>query len=112
MPAAPPRRFGGRGAGGERRVVLEFEVEATKMRVHVRVHQGVGEHASEHPLPPKPLVEQLVPGGRLVIPVGSRDDQVLTLVTRHTEGAGFDSRPVHDVRFVPLLGEFGFTAQD
>lgn len=57
---------------------------------------------------PKPLVEQLVPGGRLVIPIGSLDDQVLTLVTRHAEGDGWDELPLTDVRFVPLLGEFGF----
>ena len=61
---------------------------------------------------PKPLVEQLVPGGRMVIPVGSLDDQVLTVVTRHHEADGFDATEVHDVRFVPLLGEFGFSSQE
>ena len=61
---------------------------------------------------PRPLIEQLVPGGRMVIPVGTREDQVLTLVTRHASGDGHDTSPVHDVRFVPLLGEFGFATQD
>ena len=64
--------------------------------------------AAASPAIPQPLVEQLAPGGRLVIPVGPRDAQVLTLVTRHREDTGYESTPVHDVRFVPLLGQFGF----
>ena len=64
--------------------------------------------AAASPGIPQPLVAQLSPGGRLVIPVGSEDAQVLTLVTRHREDAGYEATPVHDVRFVPLLGEFGF----
>ena len=61
---------------------------------------------------PRPLVEQLVPGGRMVIPIGTRDDQVLSLVARHADDDGFDITSVHDVRFVPLLGEFGFSTQE
>ena len=53
-----------------------------------------------------PLVEQLAPGGRLVIPLGDRANQTLTLVQR--EGDGLRTSTVADVRFVPLLGEFGF----
>ena len=68
--------------------------------------------AAASPAIPEPLVEQLTPGGRLVIPVGGRDEQVLTLVTRHQEDAGYDELPVHDVRFVPLLGQFGFAGAD
>jgi protein-L-isoaspartate(D-aspartate) O-methyltransferase len=60
------------------------------------------------PAIPKPVIEQLAPGGRLVIPVGPQDAQVLTQVVRHQEGAGYDATAVHDVRFVPLLGQFGF----
>jgi protein-L-isoaspartate(D-aspartate) O-methyltransferase len=64
--------------------------------------------AAASPAVPAPLVEQLRPGGRLVVPVGAPDSQTLTLVTRHDEGPGFDAEPVDDVRFVPLLGEHGF----
>ena len=55
---------------------------------------------------PGPLIEQLTPEGRLVIPLGDRESQVLTLVERL--GGQIRSTTVSDVRFVPLLGEFGF----
>jgi protein-L-isoaspartate(D-aspartate) O-methyltransferase len=55
---------------------------------------------------PAPLVEQLASGGRMVIPLGDRASQTLTLVQRH--GDEVRSRTVADVRFVPLVGEFGF----
>jgi protein-L-isoaspartate(D-aspartate) O-methyltransferase len=64
--------------------------------------------AAASPSLPKPLVEQLVAGGRLVIPIGPREVQCLTLVTRHAAGEGYDETPIDDVRFVPLLGELGF----
>jgi len=64
--------------------------------------------AAASPAIPQPLIEQLAPGGRLVIPVGPQDAQVLTQVVRHQEGTGYDAIAVHDVRFVPLLGQFGF----
>jgi protein-L-isoaspartate(D-aspartate) O-methyltransferase len=62
--------------------------------------------AAASPEIPTPLVEQLAPGGRLVIPLGDRSNQTLTLVRR--EGDELRSTTVADVRFVPLLGEFGF----
>jgi protein-L-isoaspartate(D-aspartate) O-methyltransferase len=62
--------------------------------------------AAASPEVPTPLVEQLAPGGRLVIPLGDRSNQTLTLVRR--EGDELRSTTVADVRFVPLLGEFGF----
>ncbi len=55
---------------------------------------------------PAPLVDQLAQGGRMVIPLGDRDAQVLTLVER-TDG-GVRTSTIGDVRFVPLVGEFGF----
>jgi len=62
--------------------------------------------AAASPDIPAPLVEQLAPGGRMVIPLGDRASQTLTLVRR--EGDQLHTSTVADVRFVPLLGEFGF----
>jgi protein-L-isoaspartate(D-aspartate) O-methyltransferase len=62
--------------------------------------------AAASPEVPVPLVEQLAPGGRLVIPIGDRSAQVLTLVQR--VGDQVRTSTIADVRFVPLLGEFGF----
>ncbi len=62
--------------------------------------------AAASPNVPEPLVDQLAPGGRLIIPLGSRESQELTLVRRTADG--IQTSVVADVRFVPLLGEFGF----
>jgi len=75
---------------------------------------------------PPPLVAQLAPAGRLLIPLGrsagkgSEGGQTLTLVERRGgEGGGgggggpggeLTRTPLGDVRFVPLLGEHGFDA--
>jgi protein-L-isoaspartate(D-aspartate) O-methyltransferase len=55
---------------------------------------------------PQPYTEQLAEGGRLVIPIGSRDEQVLCVFTRR-EGVS-ERREVGPVRFVPLLGAHGW----
>jgi protein-L-isoaspartate(D-aspartate) O-methyltransferase len=57
------------------------------------------------PAPPPSLLEQLAPGGRLVAPLGGRRRQRLTLVQRTP--AGFVTRTLVDVRFVPLHGAEG-----
>ena len=58
--------------------------------------------AADH-IPP-PLIEQLKPGGRLIIPLGSPFSiQQLVLVTKDLKGK-VSERPVIAVRFVPLLG--------
>jgi protein-L-isoaspartate(D-aspartate) O-methyltransferase len=57
---------------------------------------------------PRPLMEQLADGGRLLVPVGSREDQMLVLVTRH--GDSFEQRDITPVRFVPLLGTHGWSS--
>lgn len=65
--------------------------------------------AAASPAVPTPLVEQLGPGGRLVIPLGDQETQTLTLIEQTP--AGLRITPVSDVRFVPLLGQFGFRAE-
>jgi protein-L-isoaspartate(D-aspartate) O-methyltransferase len=52
---------------------------------------------------PQPLVEQLAPNGRLIIPVGRDDDMKLLLVTRDAKGE-VRSEELLPVRFVPLTG--------
>ena len=54
---------------------------------------------------PPPLVQQLKPGGRMVIPVGTVfGPQFLTLVEKAT-GGQISSRQILAVRFVPLTRE-------
>lgn len=52
---------------------------------------------------PKELVDQLVIGGRLVIPVGSRWEQDLLQVVKSKEGMSINN--LTPCRFVPLIGE-------
>jgi protein-L-isoaspartate(D-aspartate) O-methyltransferase len=65
--------------------------------------------AAASPEVPIPLLEQLAPEGRLIIPLGDRGTQVLTLVTRR--GDEVRRERLSDVRFVPLLGQHGFTEE-
>lgn len=58
---------------------------------------------------PKALAEQLALGGRLLIPVGESEQQLLQLVQRHADGTT-SVRTLEGCRFVPLIGEQGFAA--
>jgi len=55
---------------------------------------------------PAPLLEQLTEAGKLVIPVGGPDEQVLTVVEK--QGARLIERPSVACRFVPLVGKEGW----
>ena len=54
---------------------------------------------------PQPLLDQLAPGGRLVMPVGPSGQQELVRVTRTDEG--LEREHLCWVSFVPLLGGTG-----
>ena len=58
------------------------------------------------PMVPPALFEQLAEGGRLLIPLGTREEQMLTLCIRR--GEGLDCRDITPVRFVPLIGAGGW----
>ena len=55
---------------------------------------------------PAAYLEQLLEGGRLLIPLGSRGAQTLHLMTRR--GDSFEDREIGPVRFVPLVGRHGW----
>jgi len=89
--------------------------------VHVYVGDGTSglrEHApfdgmivsAAAPWAPKPLREQLADGGRLVIPVGGRDEQLLLRLTRH--GDEIRAERLSSVRFVPLIGAHAWEPGD
>jgi len=54
---------------------------------------------------PPPLVEQLKPGGRMVIPVGGRFTVQYLLLLEKTAAGEVLTRQITAVRFVPLTGE-------
>lgn len=56
---------------------------------------------------PEALTNQLADGGRLVIPVGPREGQVLLRVTRR--GDDLETESLLECRFVPLVGEAGWS---
>jgi protein-L-isoaspartate(D-aspartate) O-methyltransferase len=53
------------------------------------------------PSPPPALAEQLRPGGRLVIPLGGKDVQQLSVVEKRLDGS-IDTRTIMPVRFTEL----------
>jgi protein-L-isoaspartate(D-aspartate) O-methyltransferase len=58
------------------------------------------------PTIPTPLSEQLSEGGRMLIPIGDRDEQILTLFTKW--GDELERRDIGAARFVPLIGKYGW----
>ena len=87
--------------------------------LHADGTQGWREHApydaivvaAGGPNVPQSLKAQLKVGGRLVIPIGTDPRlQELVRVTRVSEDE-FESQDIADVRFVPLVGEEGWTPE-
>ena len=60
------------------------------------------------PTIPSPLLKQLAPDGRLVIPVGARESQRMNVVIRQGEAAEYDVFDHGDFKFVPLIGRNGW----
>jgi protein-L-isoaspartate(D-aspartate) O-methyltransferase len=62
------------------------------------------------PAPPQPLLDQLAPGGRMVIPEGDRQAQRLMVYEK--DAAGRVRASAHEpVAFVPLVGRHGWDAE-
>jgi protein-L-isoaspartate(D-aspartate) O-methyltransferase len=59
---------------------------------------------------PQPLLDQLAEGGRLLIPIGDREEQRLVVAER--KGGQIQMRDVAPVRFVPLIGHHGWDVEN
>lgn len=55
---------------------------------------------------PQPLLDQLAEGGRLLIPIGDREEQKLVVAER--KNGAIELHDVAPVRFVPLVGHHGW----
>jgi protein-L-isoaspartate(D-aspartate) O-methyltransferase len=62
--------------------------------------------AAGGPSIPPPLVSQLAEGGRMVLPVGSPEDQVLTVVER--VGGEIRQEAYGECKFVKLVGKYAW----
>jgi protein-L-isoaspartate(D-aspartate) O-methyltransferase len=60
------------------------------------------------PSVPPPLVQQLAEGGRMVLPVGSADNQTLTIV--ENVGGEIRQRTQGECKFVKLVGKYAWDA--
>ena len=55
---------------------------------------------------PEPLISQLKVGGKMVIPSGELDKQVLNLITKNENG--YQKEVLTECLFVPLIGKSGW----
>jgi len=62
--------------------------------------------AAAAPSAPQSLIDQLAPGGRMLIPIGDRSTQTLTLFEKTDDGVRTENLTA--CAFVPLLGRFGW----
>lgn len=67
--------------------------------------------AAAAPHLPRELVHQLAPGGRMVVPVGSRDEQELLRVIKRETGT-VEVETLGACRFVPLVGDGAWKEED
>ncbi len=76
-------------------------------------YEAGGVHATA-PSPPPTLIEQLAPGGRLVIPIATDAADMLTVFRRLEKevdpktGGGLERMVIGPCRFVPLIGSEGY----
>ena len=76
-------------------------------------YEAVAVHATA-PSPPSTLIEQLAPGGRLVIPIATDAADMLTVYRRlggqvdPKTGGGLERMVIGPCRFVPLIGSEGY----
>ncbi len=59
------------------------------------------------PVVPDDLIKQLNIGGRLVVPVGSKESQMMVRITRVSEDS-YEEEQLQQFKFVPLIGEKGW----
>jgi protein-L-isoaspartate(D-aspartate) O-methyltransferase len=67
--------------------------------------------AAASPSVPSALVDQLAPAGRMLIPVGTLDEQQLVLVRRDESGVLQEEQALERCTFVPLLGRYGWSEE-
>lgn len=67
--------------------------------------------AAAAPRIPDPLVSDLAPGGRLVIPIGDLASQELVILERPMNGGSVKQHLAGGVRFVPLISRLAFTEE-
>lgn len=92
------------------------------LNVNLKIGDGTDGWASESPFDailvtagapdvPAHLVDQLAPGGRLVIPVGNQSDQTLIRITKDDSGAVACEESI-PCRFVKLIGKYGWSGEE
>jgi len=103
-----------RGLSGKARILLD-RLNYQNIALHVGDGTiGWSEHApydviivtAGAPRAPQPLLDQLFVGGRLVIPVGDEQGQILMRLVRTR--SGFKETRLGECKFVKLLGKYGW----
>lgn len=59
------------------------------------------------PVVPEDLIKQLNVGGKLVVPVGNQESQIMTRITRVSEDS-YEEEQLQQFKFVPLIGKKGW----